>query len=70
MYLAMDMGTSNTRIWLCDKKHIVDLKQAHFGAKAGKLEGRAFLFGRVRELINEILLTNKISNEQIDCRSI
>ena len=67
MYLAMDMGTSNTRIWLCDKKHIVDLKQAHFGAKAGKLEGRAFLFGRVRELINEILLTNKISNEQIDC---
>lgn len=67
MYLAMDMGTSNTRLWLCEKKRIIDLKQAPFGAKSGKLEGKSILFQRVRDLINELLLTNKISKEQIDC---
>lgn len=63
----MDMGTSNTRIWLCDKKCIIDCKQAPFGAKAGKLKGRAFLFEHVRDLINELLLKNEISKQQIDC---
>lgn len=67
MYLAMDMGTSNTRLWLCDEKSIIDFKKANFGAKLGKSEGKAVLFERLQTLINTLLLTNKKSKEQIDC---
>ena len=54
----MDMGTSNTRIWLCDKKHVIDLKKASFGAKLGKSEGKNILFERLRNLIREAFLTS------------
>ena len=67
MYIAMDMGTSNTRLWLCDEKSIIDFKKANFGAKLGKLEGKAVLFERLQTLINTLLLANKKSKEQIDC---
>ena len=67
MYLAMDMGTSNTRIWLCEEKRIVDVKKAHFGAKLGKLEGKAILYERLGNLINEFLKANNIEKEKIDC---
>ncbi len=63
----MDMGTSNTRIWLCDKKHVIDLKKAPFGAKLGKVEGKPILFERLRNLINEILKENNLTTGSIDC---
>ena len=44
MYFAMDMGTSNTRVWLCDHKRIIDFKKAPFGAKMGKMKGKPILF--------------------------
>lgn len=67
MYIAMDMGTSNTRIWLCDKKNIIDFKKSNFGAKLGKTEGKTVLFECLQVLINELLLVNKIPKERIDC---
>ena len=67
MYFAMDMGTSNTRVWLCDHKRIIDFKKAPFGAKMGKMKGKPILFECLRDLIEELLRTNGIPKEQIDC---
>lgn len=67
MYLAMDMGTTNTRLWLCDKKKIIDFKKAPFGAKIGKLKGRSVLFELLKSLMDEFLLANSLKADKIDC---
>ena len=36
MYIAMDMGTSNTRVWLCgDQKILCSKKLLHHGKRRG-----------------------------------
>ena len=39
----MDMGTTNTRVWLCDQNAVLYEKKAAFGAKFGKTEGKEAL---------------------------
>ena len=67
MYLAMDMGTSNTRVWLCEKNDIIDTQKEYFGAKLGKIDGKPILFERVKKLILEILRSNSLSEADIEC---
>lgn len=55
MYLIMDMGTSNTRIWLCDGDKTIGAKKGAFGAGSSKSHGKQFLFDSLGALINELL---------------
>ena len=67
MYIAMDMGTSNTRIWLCDKDKILCCEKRRFGAKLGAVEGRGALFESMRELLSETLTKNGLREGDIEC---
>ena len=67
MYFAMDMGTTNTRLWLCDAHGVVDTRRAPFGAKLGGLEGKEVLYARLRALIWELLEANKLDEAAIEC---
>ncbi len=67
MYIAMDMGTSNTRLWLCDNDKISYNKKFSFGAKLGKIEGRNSLFLRLKEALKELLDTKGLKESDIEC---
>lgn len=67
MYIAMDMGTTNTRLWLIDKSEVIAEKKEHFGASCGKREGRDVLFGRLRQMICELICTAGVSEAQVEC---
>ena len=55
MYLIMDMGTSNTRLWLCDNEKTLGAKKGAFGAGSSKSHGKKFLFDSLSALIDELL---------------
>ena len=42
MYIAMDMGTSNTRVWLCDNSEVVHFIKIPIGAGITKTKGKDF----------------------------
>jgi len=42
MFIAMDMGTSNTRLWLCEEDNVVHFVKARIGAGITKSKGKAF----------------------------
>lgn len=67
MYFAMDMGTTNTRVWLCEKKQIIDSRKEPFGARNRKLNGKADLFERLRNLLCGLLQANGLSEADIEC---
>jgi len=67
MYFAMDMGTSHTRIWLCEGNRRIDGKKYPFGAKLGRLEGREALFDKLRTALWELLEVNRLSDADIEC---
>lgn len=62
MYLIMDMGTSNTRLWLCEGDKTLGAKKGAFGAGSSKSHGKEFLFDSLKNLIAE-LLTECSANE-------
>lgn len=67
MYIAMDMGTSNTRVWLCDDQKILCNKKMPFGAKLGLAEGRNILFAKLCGLLEEILTESNASANDVEC---
>lgn len=67
MYIAMDMGTTNTRIWLCENGTVTDKSKERFGAKTGKAEGKEALFSKTRNMIRELLSKNSLSERDIEC---
>lgn len=54
MYIAIDMGTSNTRLWLCDENGVLNSVKDHFGASISKTEGKDVLFARLKNLIDKL----------------
>ena len=38
MYVIMDMGTTNTRLYMCANSQVVDHVKGNFGASFGKKE--------------------------------
>ena len=67
MIFIMDMGTSNTRLWLYNGESEVACVKGAFGARSGKLQGRDFLYGKLRELIFGVLNENGVSEEDVEC---
>ena len=67
MYIAMDMGTTNTRLWLIDGDKTVDQRKLSLGARVGRLEGKSVLFSRLKEGIDELLLENGLCAETVEC---
>ena len=65
MILLMDMGTSNTRLFLFDGQRVLDTEKGAFGAGSTLSEGRAFLEERVKALINTVLSRNSLSEKDI-----
>lgn len=63
----MDMGTSNTRVWLCDKDKILCAKKMPFGAKLGLAEGKNVLVAKLRRLFEEILIESNVSENDVEC---
>jgi 2-keto-3-deoxy-galactonokinase len=54
MFIAMDMGTSNTRLWLCEEDNIIHFIKASIGAGITKSKGKAFLFAEIKKLIESL----------------
>ena len=55
MYVIMDMGTTNTRLYMCANNQVVDHVKGNFGASFGKRNGRLELCKRVGSLLNDLL---------------
>ena len=55
MYVIMDMGTTNTRLYMCANNQVVDHVKGSFGASFGKRNGRLELCKRVGSLLNDLL---------------
>lgn len=65
MYIALDMGTSNTRLWLCDGKQILDSVRAAFGAGTTKSMGKPFLFEELKNCIKKLLENNNVDANSV-----
>lgn len=46
---------------------MLGFKKAPFGAKAGKFEGKPFLFANLKQLIRALLQENRCTEDNIDC---
>ena len=61
----MDMGGSNTRLWLMDEEQLLCEKKYPFGALCGKREGKAVLFARIRTALTVLLEENGLSEKDV-----
>ena len=62
----MDMGTTNTRVFLADGNRVIGKKKGAFGAGSTKRNGRGFLLDSVRNLFFELCIENGSSLSDID----
>ena len=67
MILLMDMGTSNTRLFLFDGQKVLDTEKGAFGAGSTLSEGRAFLEERVKALIGTVLSRKSLAEKDVSC---
>ncbi len=67
MYIIMDMGTSNTRLWLIKDGGVLALKKGSFGAGSSKTHGKSFLYDSLKGLLCELTHENSISEKEIEC---
>ncbi len=65
MYMIMDMGTSNTRLWLCTQSGNTCVNGS-FGAGITRQKGKAFLYGAVKALIEELLLQTGVDAAAVE----
>lgn len=67
MFMAMDMGTSNTRLWLCRGDEVISSQKGEFGAGSTKSHGREYLFQSLGALVEKLLSESKISEGDVEC---
>ena len=67
MYIAMDMGTSNTRVWLNDGNKVVAQCRGAFGASFKKTNGAKAFFEKVNSLIDSLLSEASIERRDVAC---
>lgn len=67
MYITLDMGTTNTRLRLCDGDRILATAKETIGAGSTKTIGRDGLFSGVKLLISALLSDNNITEEAVEC---
>lgn len=65
MTIYMDMGTSNTRLWLCDGERVIASKKGAFGAGTTLKDGRQALETDLRELLSELLSEANVKEIEI-----
>ena len=63
----MDMGTSNTRLWLCEEDNALHFVKAGIGAGITKSKGKAFLFAEIKKLVESLLKDANISSDVVEC---
>lgn len=67
MYIALDMGTSNTRLWLCDENGVLASARASFGAGTTTTKGKAYLFEELKKMIENLLADNHVPVASVSC---
>lgn len=65
-YMIMDMGTSNTRLWLYAGEEMLAADAAPFGAGSSREKGKDYLFGSLRELIGRLLEEGGVSSADVE----
>ena len=63
----MDMGTTNTRLWLCSQNSICHSVKAAIGAGITKFNGKEYLFSEIKNLIGLLLTESHADISEIDC---
>ena len=66
MYIALDMGTSNVRMWLCDGQGKIDCIKRTFGAGTTKMLGKAKVFEMLHDSLKSLLDINQLEEKDID----
>ncbi len=66
MYLSMDMGTSSTRLWLCDGEKIIAHTCRRFGAGYRKQSGSEAFFDKVNSIIDDLLSGVSLERQDIE----
>ena len=67
MYIIMDMGTTNTRLYLCENDQLADSVKGPFGAGFGKKHGRPSLVQQTKELLHAFLEKHAAQEAQVEC---
>ena len=67
MYVIMDMGTTNTRLYMCVNNQVIGSVKESFGASFGKKNGRHELCKRVESLLNDLLKKCTANECDIEC---
>ena len=67
MYAIMDMGTTNTRLYMCKNDEVIGQALGAFGAGFGKNHGRQKLIERVNELLCELICKLSVSKNDVKC---
>lgn len=67
MFIAMDMGTSNTRLWLCEEDAVLHFVKAGIGAGITKSKGKTFLFAEIKKLIEVLLRDARVHSDAVEC---
>ena len=67
MYIIMDMGTTNTRLYLLENGQPMDSVKGRFGAGFGKKHGRPELVRCVNELLSDLLGKCAAEENQVEC---
>ena len=67
MNIYMDMGTSNTRLWLCAEGCVIASEKGAFGAGTTLKDGRQALETALRELLARLLSAADAKENDISC---
>ncbi len=66
MYIVMDMGTTNTRLFLVSGDKVSDREKLNKGCRNAVLESRQSLFSDLREKLLALLDRNKLSEKDLE----
>ena len=66
MYIVMDMGTTNTELFLCSENKITERVKGHFGASFGKKNGKDELCKKVKELLASLISKCSLNESDIE----
>ena len=66
MYIVMDMGTTNTELYLCSEDKVVERVKGGFGASFGKKNGHSALCDSAKALIDSLISKCGICESDIE----
>ncbi len=66
MYIVMDMGTTNTRLFLIKNSEVCDREKINMGCRNAVLQSREVLFSALREHLLTLLSRNSLNENEIE----